>query len=521
MIRLSNLRIPLRSLVSNLAVTLTLLLWVGTGLSASWDVLVPVDKVEEVPVGKTGKMYMAVTDKGVKVPVVGPGVITGFARVAFPDGAEGALDGLLEFTGVPNLETQLIMTFVPSTKSSWGDERAGKPSSGIKFTIEVPEGEYLLEMAATLPGGDPMLVILYYEGPPQPHLVGKKAEKTAAKKAKTTVSFVGNASIDFMYNDNILTNSPDDIADFEGGAYPFKFINGTTDDLVIAPAFDIEARSRLIPWGQSRLKFKVKYFRYANNPIKTNTDFHLYLRQYFGKSQSLEFYLQISPEQYIKQLSDLSPLSDYEDDIDWTQFRFQRNVWNLAWRQRLSRKFNAMLIYENNYRYYNRPFMENDIEAWEIRGQLRYKMSRVFSWSFDYSYEDASARAIDSVWETPENSDDSDASYGRDLYRLGLDISTRNKSIKKFLDRISLSFLFMDYYYTTAKTLVEDPYHAGRRDMFYKGTVELRKRISKPMTLKFSVRRTERVVQSPWEGDITTDKDFIQWLYWVNLNYRF
>ena len=79
----------------------------------------------------------------------------------------------------------------------------------------------------------------------------------------------------------------------------------------------------------------------------------------------------------------------------------------------------------------------------------------------------------------------------------------------------------MDYYYTTAKTLVEDPYHAGRRDMFYKGTVELRKRISKPMTLKLSVRRTERVVQSPWEGDITTDKDFIQWLYWVNLNYRF
>ena len=244
MIRLSNLRIPLRSLVSNLAVTLTLLLWGGAGLAASWDVLVPVDKVEEVPVGKTGKMYMAVTDKGVKVPVVGPGVITGFARVAFPDGADGALDGLLEFTGVPNLETQLIMTFVPSTKSSWGDERAGKPSSGIKFTIEVPEGEYLLEMAATLPGGDPMLVILYYEGPPQPHLVGKKAEKTAAKKAKTTVSFVGNASIDFMYNDNILTNSPDDIVDFESGAYPFKFINGTTDDLVIAPAFDIEARSR-------------------------------------------------------------------------------------------------------------------------------------------------------------------------------------------------------------------------------------------------------------------------------------
>jgi hypothetical protein len=521
MIRLCNNRIPLRPLASNLTVTLMLLLWAGTGLAASWDVLVPVDKVEEVPIGKTGKMYMAVTDKGVKVPVVGPGMITGFARVAFPHGAEGTVDGLLELTGVPRVEGQLIWVFTPSTKSTWGDDRPGVPSKGHKFTIDVPEGEFLLEMAATLPGGDPMLVILYYEGPPQPHLVGKQAEKKAAKKAKKSVTYVGHASIDFIYNDNVLTNSPGYNDDFIGGAYPWKFINGTVDDLVIAPAFDIEARARLISWGQSRLKFKVKYWRYANNPVKTNTDFHFYLRQYFGKSQSLEFYFHWAPEQYIRQLSDRSPVGDPDDEIDWTQFRFQRNVWNITYRQRINKKFSAKILYEENYRYYNQPFMENDISAWEIRGNLTWKMSRVLNWNFDYSFESASARAIDTVWETPDNSDDSDASYDRDLYRLGLDIFNKNKLLKKVLDRISLSFLFMDYYYSTNRTLVDDPYHAGRRDMFYKGTVDLRKRISKPMTLKLAVRRTERVVQSPWEGDITTDKDFTQWLYWLSLNYRF
>ncbi len=519
MIRLCKTRNPLPGPALTLALALTLLFWTGAGFAVTWDVLVPVDKVDEVPIGKAGKKYMAVTDKGVKVPVVGPGVITGYARVAFPDGADGTVDGLLEFSGVPRLEAQKIMVFKPSTKSTWGDDRPGVPSGGHKFTIEVPEGEFLLELAATLPGGDPMLVIMYYEGPPQPHLVGKQAEKKATKKAKKAVTFVGHASIDFIYNDNILTNSPEYNDDFTSGTFPWKFINGTVDDLVVAPAFDIEARSRLVPWGQSRLKFKVKYWRYANNPIKTNTDFHFYLRQYFGKSQSLELYFHFAPEQYIRQLSDRSPVGDPELDIDWTQFRFQRNVWNATWRQRLSKKFSAKVLYEENYRYYNQPFMENDISAWEVRGNLTYKMSRVLNWNFDYSYEDAQARGLDSVWETLGASNNSDASYARDLYRIGLDIF--QKKFKKVLDRVSLSFLFMDYYYTTDKTLVEDPYHAGRRDMFYKGTIELRKRVSKPLTVKLAVRRTERVVHSPWEGDITTDKDFTQWLYWTSLNYRF
>ncbi|RKX31313.1 MAG: hypothetical protein DRP71_13630 [Verrucomicrobia bacterium] len=509
--------------VSVLVLALVFLFWTGPGFAASWDVLVPLDQVDQVPIGKAGKLYLTVGDKGIKVPVTGPGVITGYARIAFPPGEEGKVDGLLEFSGVPRMEAQKIMVFSPSRKSTWGDDRPGKPSGGHKFTIEVPEGEFLLELAGFLPGGDPMLIILYYEGPPQPHLaVAKdqaKGERTTKKKAKPAVTFLGHAAIDIIYNDNILTNSPGYNDDFISGTYPWKFINGTVDDLIIAPSFDIEGRSRLVPWGQSRLKFKVKYWRYARNPIKTNTDFHFYFRQYFGKSQSLELYFHFAPEQYIRQLSDRSPLSDREDEIDWTQFRFQRNVWNATWRQRFSKKFSAKVLYEENYRYYNQPFMENDISAWEVRGNLTWKLSRVLTWNFDYSYEDAQGRAIDSVWEIPENSNNSDPSYERDLYRIGLDI--RHSALKKVVDRVGLSFLFMDYYYPTTKTLVEDPYHAGRRDMFYKGTVELRKRISKPLTLKLAVRRTERVVDSPWEGDITTDKDFTQWLYWTSLNYRF
>ena len=507
-------------------VVLALLVLMNPGLvfAAELTVLRPLGQVEQVLIGKKQKIYLAIGAETVNVPITGPGVITGYARVPIPTDAPGEIGGTLTMSGFPGAPDQLPFKFSPSRRASWGDDRPGAPSGGRKFSVDVPEGTFTLALTSNVTTGDPMLVILYYEGPAQPAVPGLvptvvlNASKPKKKKKKL-FSFRGNGSMDVIYNSNILSNSPGYNDDFISGSYPWKFLNGSIDDMIIAPAFDVEARAKLIALGESRFKFKVKRWMYAANPIKTNTDFHFYLRQYFGKSQSLELYFHFSPEQYIRQLSDRSPLDDPDAPINWTEFRFQRNVWNATWRQKISKKFSAKILYEENYRYYNQPFMENDITAWEIRGNVTYKMSKVLVWNLDYSYEDAQARARDNWDESPISSDNSDASYARDLYRIGVDI--RHKSFKKIVDRIGLSFLFMDYYYTTDKTLVQDPFHAGRRDMFYKGTLEVRRKLAKPLTLKLAVRRTERVVDSPWEGDITTDKDFTQWLFWLSLNYRF
>jgi len=513
--------LPLPALAS--ALSLVLLVWASPGLGAARTTLQPLGRVTTVPIGKDNKTYLAIGSAEVRIPLSGPGKVTGYARVTLAAEATEPVAGSLLLGGVPGVPAKLELEFRRSKSAVWGDDRPGLPSGGRKFVLEVPDGEFILELQGSAPDGEPVLVILYYDGPRQPHLEARTTDasgKTSRTKSKKpAVSWVGNAALDVIYNDNILSNSPGYNDDFISGSFPWKFITESKDDMIIAPMVDIEARANPLSWGQTRLKFKTKRWMYARNPIKTNTDFHFYLRQYFGKRQSLELYFHFSPEQYIRQLSDRSPLADPDASINWTEFRFQRNVWNVTWRQKISRKFSAKVLYEENYRYYNQPFMENDISAWEVRGNLTWKPSRVLTWNFDYSYEDAQGRALDEPGESIINSNNSDASYARDLYRIGVDI--RHSSLKKLVDRVGFSFLFMDYYYTTTKTLVQDPFHAGRRDMFYKGTVEVRRKVAKPMTLKLAVRRTERVVDSPWEGDITTDKDFTQWLYWTSLNYRF
>ena len=489
----------------------------------------PVGEVETVPIGRSAKPYMVVSGDRVVIPLVGPGQVTIYARVPMPENNPGPRRGTLTVEGIAPSPQDFPLEFRPSRSAHWPDDRPGAPSASAKTSLSVPEGEHRLMLSSSVIGGGPMLVILYYDGPEQPAVPGLQPRTAAvtvptaaapARKKKSAWSFRGHAGLDIIYNDNILANSPDYLEGFTSGLYPWKFITGSNDDLVVAPSFDIQARtSSLVSWGQTRFTFKVKRWMYARNPVKTNTDFHFYGRQYFGKNKSFEAYFHFAPMQYIRQLSDRSPLMDPDSPIDWKEFRFQRNVWNLTWRQKLSRKLSFKFLYEENYRYYNRAFMENDIEAWEMRGNVSWRFNRTYTMNLDYSYEDGQGRGRDEVGETVEDSDNSDPSYERDLYRAGLTI--KSKALKKFISQADISFLFMDYYYTTRKTLVQDPYHAGRRDTYYKATLEVRRKISKPITLKLAVRRTERVVYSPWEGDITTDKDFTQWLYWVNLSYRF
>ena len=509
-----------------------LLGWLALGLvvchplGAATITLQPLGEVPTVGIGRTAKSYLVIARDPVVIPVVGPGTVTFYARVPMPTDTTDHRIGVLTIGGLTPADLDFPLEFLPSSSTGWADGRPGNPSAGTKSSFDVPAGEYSLKLRSVVPGGDPMLLILYYDGPAQPALPGLmqppapiQVPGAAAAKKVSPWSFRGGVGLDIIYNDNILTNSPEDLEAFIEGTSPWKFLQESNDDLVLGLSLDLQARRDFFSWGQTRFTFKVKRWEYTHNPIKTNTDFHFYGRQYFGRNQSLEGYFHFAPEQYIGQLSDRSPLDDPDADIVWTDFRFQRNTWNLTWRQKITSKLAGKIIYEENYRYYNQPFIENDISAKELRLNASYRINRTYTVDLDYSFEDGNGRGLDEVGEDILTSDNSDPSYERDLYRIGLSINPR--SLRKYFDGIDLSFLFMDYYYTTTKSLAQDPYHAGRRDTYYKGTIEVGRDLTKNLSASAAVRYTERVVYSPWEGDITTDKDFTQWLYWISLNYGF
>ena len=475
-----------------------------------------------VPVGTGGKAYFLLGAEPLTFELRGPGTLTGYVRVHFEENETEAKTGRVILLGLVGVPATTNLTFQPSATTRYTDERPGRPSAGQRVEWAIPEGEHSLIFYGDCTDGSDIFLTPYYDGPPQSQetmaLVQPEAVQPAKKKRTSRYSFRGQVGLEFAYDSNFLGLSDDYIDEWRYGLYPEKFKNSTVDDFVVSPSIDGEVRRRFLGMGQTRLRAKAQHWQYTNNPIKNNQEFDFYLRQYFGSSKSVELYYTYAPEQYIRMLSDRAPFTPAEDPIVWDEFRFTKNVFGLAYRHRASRRISLKLNLEKNLRYYNQTFIENDIDASEIRGTIYLDPHRSWNFSADYSYEYAKARAVDSVGETPETSDDSDGTYERDLYRLG--ITWKPRFLRKLIDRVDLSGLLMLYYFPTEKELFDDPYHAGRKDTVYKVSLGFERRLNKQLTVDVSGRYTVRTVDSPWPGDITLDKDYDKYRIWVGFAYK-
>ncbi len=467
-------------------------------------------------IGVEGKDYLVISAGAVLIPVIGPGTFYGYARAGFAPGEEGEKAGEVRVAGLPGEPRARPLEFTPSPVSTWDDGRAGLPSGGRRFEVAVPEGRWNLRLSGETAGEGLLTAVVYYDGPPQPGALG-------ADQRENPWEYRNSFTLEMIYDDNILTQNDDTIDpwlilprdDLDPDDYRVK----TYDDLIIAPELDVAAERDLLAWGKTRFRFQLKRWMYVQNPIKTNTDFDVSVRQYFGGGKSLELSYQYAPEQYIRQLGDRPPYSDPDLPSESREFRFTRNVATATWRHYLG-EFSYFLLAETNRRYYNRPFMENDIEAWEVRGQVAYRfLDRDLRVSLDYSFEDAAGRGHDTAGETAASSDDGDPSYERDLYRLGVDLDT--PWLAPLVDEVGGVYLFMDYYYTTAKDLFVASYQRGRRDKWTKIFLSAERDLPGDLELDLTFVYSERAIESPWYGDITLDKEYIQHRYELSLTYDF
>lgn len=473
----------------------------------------PSSDVQTIAVGE--RQYFILSEDPLAVPLLGPGTLSGFARVNFTPGEHETKAATLVFEGIGDRTIRIPLNFSPSNVAAWGDDRPGRPSGGRPFEVYVPAGAWTVRLSGQQPAPSLLTVLLYYQGPAQP---GSATRRSAAAKPNPW-RYRNEFGLEIIYDNNVLTQSPDYIAEWTRGGRPERYYLNKSDDLIIAPKLDFAADRRFFSWGNTRLRFVVKRYMYTQNPVKTNTDLDWYIRQFFSGGKSLELNYQYAPEQYIRHLGDRTPFADRTVALPSKPFRFTRNVASVQWRHSVNSTFNYSTLVIYKCRYYNKPFMENDIEAWEFRGVLGYRPHRRLRLTFDYSYEYATARAIDTVGETPATSNDGDGSYRRDLYRVGFDWTTR--WARPILDSIDGSWLFMDYYFPTERSMFDDPYHTGRRDKNGRVTLRINRRLTSALRVYASFRYSDRIVESPWPGDITLDKDYTQQRYWLGMTYSF
>jgi hypothetical protein len=356
---------------------------------------------------------------------------------------------------------------------------------------------------------------------PTPATKTKKAKKAAPKKP--AVSLIGNFDLQFIYDDNILRLSDGMIFKFRKGIEPQKFAIETYDDLIVSPRFGVTLGKKLLGTRETTLRLGYIRWQYSRNDIKNNESFNIRLRQPTVGRDFVEFSYTYAPISYVKQLSDREPYEPRSTTpLVWMPFEVRRNVFILGYSRRISDRVTARLDAGRVMRFYNRPFLENDNWEWNGSGNLQVSATKSLRFAGTYGYSNATARALDTVEETRETSDDSDGSYERDLYEIGT-TWTPGKLLWK-VATVGIVAQYQEYYFTSNKPYYDDPLHTGRKDKVYamEATGDS-KPVYKSVRLVAGWRFSRRKSSLPAsvQAEDAEEKDYTDHRFWLGASYIF
>ncbi|MCK4414116.1 MAG: hypothetical protein KAY32_11275 [Candidatus Eisenbacteria sp.] len=516
-----------------------------------------------VPIGEPGNLkdYYHI-DTGCPLLVRGRGELRFYIRGhADPEGAppETLSITLSGLEGFPVQRWQKEVSV--SSVSIFGDGRPGSPTGGKRITLAIPPGLHRIIVTGTSNTGGPVYAVFYYDGPPteEPATPESAAAEPAAPKPPAGEPKVkpspwrlsGGFFFDVIYDNNICRYSDDSLAEFRAGTRPERYAIETEDDLILNPTIQFElAHKRLLFNKRTRLRVRYKRWEYPRNGIKTNEEINLRFRQSFRRYDYLEATYTYAPNSYIKELSDRPPFSSLSVPREYLHFAITRNAFSLGYRWRTNRWLAMQFFARRVLRFYNRPFLENDLWEWSglVNADIRYHR---FTTRLQYEYADVKARGYDEVGETLETSDnDGDGSYEKDTYRLRITYSPKKSPYRPkprdaslfghlahWAERLgawvdqglalvrtascNVQITYARQFYTSERPLYVDPLHVGRLDESKQLQATWSSRqVYKDVSLKAGVRYTVRVADAPagliGEDDPSEEKDYTGTRYWIS-----
>lgn len=517
-----------------------------------------------VPIGKPGdyKDYVPI-ERGTRLQLYGPGTLTFYIRAHVSSQAAPPETVWVSLSGIAGLrDRRWTREVAPSPVSVYGDGRVGTPTGGKRIAVEIPAGLQRTIVMAASDSGDPVYAHFYYDGPPvppelllpEPPAAEAPARPAEPQRRPSPWGFDADYSLDLIYDDNICRYSDATLEEFKSGAEPEHFAIEAYDDLIINNTLQAELSHKSLLFGK-RIRFRARYkhWQYARNDIKSNDEINMRLRQYVRRSDYLEFQYTYAPNSYIKELGDRPPFVSRRVAREYKHFYITRNMFlaGYYWRAKpwLKFKFEG----ERVLRFYNRPFLENDL--WEWNGEITTYVDyhRLDFW-LAYKYSDVAARAYDSVGETLETSDnDSDGSYDKDNYRLRVIYNPKRspyrpgtagdgllgalaggaKKLGSQIDRglvklktrqLYSEIAYTRQFYTSERPLDVDPLHVGRLDESRQVRLvwvsrPLWRGVSTELGWRYTVRTADAPAGLIGEDDPSEEKDYTGNRYWMALDY--
>jgi hypothetical protein len=516
--------------------------------------------------GESARDYYRIDRDACPLTLEGPGTLRIFVRADIPPGFDAPDSAWVTLEGLLGFPTQRWALGLTSSKGSvYPSGRRGRPSGAERIALIVPTGSNQLRVSGTSDIGENVYAAFTYERvalpPPVPQVIPPaetsapsetppattRPPKTPRKPAPKppTWEFGANAGLGAIYDDNILRLSAVSIEEFRRNESTMATALNTYDDLILDGTLDLEVSRDLLFHKATSLRFFYERWQYARNDIKTNEDFEIRVRQAARSADYLELSFLYAPAGYIKELSDRPPFVPTSVPRVYLPFKVTRSQFTATYRWRPISWLSVRGIGGRELRYYNRPFLENDLWEWNGRVGLDAVWGRLTT-TVHYGYADVAARGYDSVGETLETADEgSDGSYEKDWYRLQFAYRPKKTpyapaaphgvvgwiqrgaaQVDRGLIRASTASLtlMLDYqrqFYTSQLPLSVDALHVGRLDQTKQIQLTWASRpVWRSVTLEAGWRYTRRSANGAGSligEDPSEEKDYTGSRYWLGI----
>ena len=346
------------------------------------------------------------------------------------------------------------------------------------------------------------------------------AQKKSTKKK--TIQFEADLQFATIYDDNILKYSDKYLERFMNNQDLGRFHIDTYDDVILFQSVDLSATFRIFKKLKSKINFDFNNYLYVVNGIKNWYYATLGFQQYITKRASVKIFYSYLPDFYVRHFRD----EDWVDVYGYTPetfvpFGFSKDNFGFWIQNTFFKNTRVKLGLDYSKYYYNKHYTEYDSKNFLYAINLYQPIIKNLKLEIGYHFLTSDAKGYDQPGETKLSSNDPDASYEEDGYRLG--ITWQLPAIKKIDHDIDAEVEFGKRYFSSQHYLEEDREHAGRVDnnfqMAFTYNIDLNKSLKLSAFYYYFFRDTyTSAVQN--QAYLSAEKDYRQNQYGLKISYN-
>ncbi len=306
------------------------------------------------------------------------------------------------------------------------------------------------------------------------------AQKKSKKKATPWEIRIG---IGLSYDDNILKYSKKYLDRFMNGEDPGRFHIETYDDAILFTSARLTYTFNVFG-GRFKTKVNGEVSRrtYIVNDIKTWNYALVGLQQYLGKKTFFKISYSYIPEFYVRHFRDDQWIDVYGYTPEAFQpYAFSKDNFGIYLQHTFFKYTRVKLSLYHALYYHNQHYTEYDSKDFLYGIMVNQRLHKNFSIEGSYTWVTSDAKGYDASVDTPETTHGPDATFVEDRFKIGF--VWKFPRIKKHSHYLDFDVAFMNRYYSSKHTPLQDPLHAGRYDKNVRFYFNYNFRVSKKVNL--------------------------------------